>query len=454
MKYFSTLLALFSLAAIADMDKAPQAFPSEHGKAVFVDFERSMHYLVYDASTEKAKVSSTIVFNQNEEGFPIFDLVEEPTLATIDGEPVEVALVKDPDGQTKLRLVKKNLTPGEHILVVENRIKANTEFTLGKVASGFWMSDLSDRQYVEQYIPSNLEYDRYKISFDVKVLNSNHEHEIFTNGNSAKIGSNHFAVVFPEYFTASSVYFHLTEKNRFEKRHFDFTSKNGARIPIVAYTRWSWNLSNIESKVREILAELEQKFGAWGHPSLTIYLAGSGGMEHSGATITSLRALGHELTHSYFARGVMPINGSSGWIDEAIASWRDDGYPSREKPFYSSAQMAGYSQYRRYTDRKAYTEGASFMAYLNDKLSVHGGLSSFLSNLYDNYLHQSISTQIFERELNAFSGINFSEDFGRYIYGLNEEVSAKSRFGHKHHMQDKENPYHPKLTKQQLLDLL
>jgi hypothetical protein len=50
-------------------------------------------------------------------------------------------------------------------------------------------------------------------------------------------------------------------------------------------------------------------------------------MEYCGATMTDPGALGHELTHSWFARGVMPANGNTGWIDEAVASWRDDGYP-------------------------------------------------------------------------------------------------------------------------------
>ena len=56
----------------------------------------------------------------------------------------------------------------------------------------------------------------------------------------------------------------------------------------------------------EFLAELEADYGAYTHDSMTVYIAGRGGMEHCGATITSMSALGHEITHSWFARGVMP----------------------------------------------------------------------------------------------------------------------------------------------------
>ena len=87
------------------------------------------------------------------------------------------------------------------------------------------------------------------------------------------------------------------------------------------------------------MRELEQTYGPYPHEALLIYCTGniSGGMEYAGATMTSLEALGHEITHSWFARGVMPANGNAGWIDEAIARWRDRGYP-RAPPRPSARQ--------------------------------------------------------------------------------------------------------------------
>ena len=76
---------------------------------------------------------------------------------------------------------------------------------------------------------------------------------------------------------------------------------------------------------------------------MTIYIAGRGGMEHCGATITSMSALAHEITHSWFARGVMPANGNAGWIDEGTARWRDRGYPTAKG--FSVRQPVNLSNY-------------------------------------------------------------------------------------------------------------
>lgn len=453
MKYLCIFTALLALGASADIEKAPKSFATESGKAVFVDFSKADYTLVYDVESKSVTVTSKITFRQSEEGFPLFDLIKDPESVSVNGSPVKVSKITDPDGQTSFRLVEKPLAADTHEMLVRHSFDANTKFASGSVASGFWMSDLTDRKYLEQYLPTNMEYDRYKMTLDAQVINASEEHEVFTNGESVKLNKNHFKIVFPKYFTSSSVYFHLNKKDAFLREDFSFTSMNGSEVPVVVYSRSAWNMRNIKNKVLDILNELEAKFGAWGHPSLTIYIAGAGGMEHSGATITSLRALGHELIHSYFARGVMPISGDSGWLDEAIASWRDDGYQSRQRPFYRSTQMSGFSQYKRTTDRKAYTEGASFMAYLNNQLEENGGLAAFLAMLYENYLHNGINTATFEKELAAFSGKDFSGDFKKYVFGREDQTKSAAESGFKK-AHGHENPYHPKLTKKQLLDLL
>ena len=103
--------------------------------------------------------------------------------------------------------------------------------------------------------------------------------------------------------------------------------------------------------------------------------ASGGGMEYCGATMSSMRALGHELFHSYFARGVMPANGNAGWIDEAMAVFRDRGYPSAsEPPSGSSVNLGGYSLYRRTTTYSAYTLGADLIGHMNHLFSSREGI--------------------------------------------------------------------------------
>ncbi len=98
--------------------------------------------------------------------------------------------------------------------------------------------------------------------------------------------------------------------------------------------------------------------------------------------MTDTGALGHELTHSYFARGIMPANGNAGWIDEALASWRDNRYP-RSTSISGTANMAGRPGYTRFTDYAAYSYGARFMAYLDGKFAAQGGLKTYLRKLVD-----------------------------------------------------------------------
>lgn len=440
---------LFATGAYANIEKAPKNFQIKNKKAVYVDFTQVESNITYHLSTKTVTAETIIEFNSEEAGAPLFDLNAKLSSASLNGKSVNVVEVNDPTNVTTYRMVDTVIAPGTHRLTILSSYDENVDFSRDYVSSAFWMSDLSDRKYLEKYLPTNLEFDQYAMKMNVKVfgLNKVSEHEVFTNGALTVNAVNDFTIQFPEYFTTSSYYFHITKKDRFSKRAFNYKSITGKEFPVMIYSKSSWNLGSAERKTLEVLKELEVKLGAWSHPSLTIYVAGAGGMEHSGATITSLSALQHEICHSYFARGVMPIDGNSGWMDEAIASWRDAGYRSVSSPNFSSTSMSGHSTYRRYTDRKAYNQGANFMAFLNNRLASQGGLIKFLSHLYKTYSHQNISTQIFKKELELYSGENFTAEFNQYIFG------SKLKSAHDHKSVE-ENPYHPKLTAKQLRDLL
>ena len=446
-----TLLVILSVSAFATT--APNNFPHSSGQQndqyTFVDFQTANYSITYDMKNEKVSAITKIVFKQSEAGNPLFDLVPEASEVKLDGEVVKSKSVQSPDKVTKYRAALKNLSAGTHTLEVKNEIDRNIRFERGGVQSAFWISDLTDRGYIEQYVPSNLEFDQYKMTIDLKFINATKIQTVYTNAKVTKKASHHYLLDFPEYFTASSVYFHTATEGRFEEEKYNYTSINGKVFPVTVYSKGSiWGSGNVPRAVKaskSVLKELEAKLGAWAHKSLVIYVAGQGGMEHSGATITSMRALGHELIHSYFARGVMPIDGNSGWMDEAIASWRDDGYQARSTPGFSGSEMAGHSEYQRTTDRKAYGAGSKFMAYLNYNLKNLGGLETFLSQMYKKYIHRSINTETFRTELETFTGLNFEADFNKYIYGEGKLDNSK---------EVKSNPYHPQLSEKQLLELL
>lgn len=443
------LITLFSTSAFANVQKAPKNFSYLDGMATFIDISSVDSEIEYNVGSATVTAVSRVEFEMANAGYPIFDLIPNISSLEINGIKSQAAEIKDPTSTTRMRVINKKLTPGTHTIIIKNEISSNLKFAAKSVRSAFWMSDLTDRKYIEQYLPSNFEYDQYQQTLEVRVLGEENidEHKVYTNGTLQNLGINHFKITFPEYFTASSHYFHMVEKGAYDEINFTYKSITGKSIPVTAYKRsFFTRLSKVKSETLKIMKELETKLGAWSHPSLTIYLAGSGGMEHSGATMTSMSALGHELIHSYFARGVMPSNGNSGWIDEAIASWRDSFYNTVSSPNFSSTSMAAHSEYRRTTDRRAYTQGANFMAYLNKRLEAQGGLITFLADFYKVYNHTTISTEMFKKELELFSGEDFTSEFNQYIFGMSGLESKESKV--------ENNPFHPKLTKKQLLELL
>jgi len=442
----SLVLIILSTLALA---KAPSDFKDSSKQFRFVDFSQVQYEIVYDLENKTAIAKTIINFDQKKSGHPIFDLIPEVQSIELDGASVNALSLKSPSNETNYRSIDKSIQAGAHTLSITNKIDKNIDFDGNELSSAFWMSDLNDRQYIEQYIPSNIEYDQFAVSMNLEIIGTAKEHTVYTNGEVTSTSKNQFAISYPDYFTASSLYFHVAPKGKFEEVSFKFKSKSNKNIPVRIYKKksfWSTSLKTLKENTLSILNELESKFGNWPHPSLTIYNAGMGGMEYSGATITSTSALGHELTHSYFARGVMPVDGNSGWMDEAIASWRDDGYQSVSSPNFSKTSMAAHSEYRRYTDRNAYTKGANFMAYLNNKLESQGGLTSFLNELHTNFTHTSITTHDFIKEINGFSGLSFNSDFDRYIFAKSNMNKTKE--------EPVANPYHPVLTQKQLLELL
>jgi predicted metalloprotease with PDZ domain len=140
----------------------------------------------------------------------------------------------------------------------------------------------------------------------------------------------------------------------------------------------------------------------------------------------------------------MPANGNSGWIDEAIASWRDKGYQRNPTTGFGGSDLGGQSVYKRNTDKRAYALGAAFMAYLDYKLQDSGGLKAFLKGYFQTYKHQVITEQHFKNNLEFFSGLNLDADFGTYIWGTNSDTE------HLHET----NLHHSALTKDELKSIL
>lgn len=424
-------LCFFVDFAHADLFHAPASFTTTDGKAIFTDFESAEYNLTYDAITKKVHASTKIYFETKEEGMPIFDMLETPISIILDGEEISSKTIKSIDKETSYNLALKNIVPGNHVLEITSLIKENISFNSDGVSSAFWFSDLDNRSYLEVYLPTNLEYDQYKMTFNVDFKNLTKQ-KIYSNGNITKLDESKFKVNFPETYTASSLYFHTAPVGRYPEKFFTFKSIDGRELPITAYAAaGSSNMENIKKSIVSNLQGLEASYGPFLHDKLTVFIAGSGGMEYCGATMTSLWALNHELTHSYFARGgFMPANGNSGWIDEAITSWSDEGKTSRPNISGVYSNMAGNSSYRRYTHGDAYTFGKAFMAHLNYKFQAVGGLNSFLNHLVDTEAFKPMTTEEFITKISRFYNEDLDPLFKKHTYKRNPNVKGDGKASH------------------------
>jgi hypothetical protein len=447
----STLLCFSAMAS--DLDKRPLPFPHQGGHAVFADFKSAHYEITYDINKKIAYARAEIELETAEAGNPIFDSHQDPTLVSLNGITTTADLVKTPSDETTVRVVGEKVEAGNHRLIVELPIVQLVEFTKGGVKSAFWLSDLTERGYLERYLPTNFLFDRIPTSFHVKFIGGSETQKIYTNGVLEKVSSTEYKIIFPDGFNSSCHYFHTVVAGTMVEKTFIYKSNDGREIPAIIYVKNDGDqdayLESLKTKTITIMDELENDYGPFLHPSLTIYIAGRGGMEYSGATMTSESALGHELFHSYFARGVMPSDGNSGWIDEALARWRDNGYQSITTLFGTS-NMANHAYYNRVTDRLAYSFGERFIALMEGKLTPLGGLKPFLKELVAQKAFAPLNTQEFILEMNDFFGLSFDRFFKKYLFGEGQKSMKinirPSPF--------KENHIHHELSLSELQELL
>jgi hypothetical protein len=451
MNKWLVLLSLVSTSAFANLHLAPPDFETKFGRAVYVDFKTAEYDVTYNVLYKKRPVVKTIIkFTSNLEGMPVFDLIPNPKNATLDGAPVSIVETQSPDG-SKLRQIQAVVKPGEHTLELENTFSKNVQYKLfsKKVSSAFWLRDLRYRMFLEQYVPSNFEFDQYQITMNLNFAGTKvASQDIYANGDVIQTSPNSYRIVFPEYFTVSCLYFHTTPKGQKKRIDFTYKSIDGRDLPVTVYTSWWSTPRKFKNEAEKIFKELEADYGPWGHKGLVAYetIPGTGGMEHSGATQTSLAALDHEMLHSYFAKGVMPANGNTGWIDEAIASWRDKGYQRKPLPNFSGSNLGDQSVYKRNTDDRAYKLGAEFMAYLDYRLQDTGGLKAFLRGYFAAYKHTVITQQHFKNNLEFFSGLDLTEAFETYVWGVNPPSTSNEP--------EEFSPAHKSVSEAQLRSLL
>jgi hypothetical protein len=425
-----------------DLEKAPPAFSEKGAFIVPVDFQKMDIEYTFDVANQTATGVATIEFYSKLRGQPMMDLIGTPTAIVFNGKPLEASALQeidDPSKVAKIRVLRaiagadsKNTLQVSYVLPADK-----VTFSSTGVGFGTFMSDLdypSQRGFLERYAPSNFEFDQFKATMTLKVLGGSNDHRLFANGTLEELGRHHWKVTFPDYFTTSSFYLHVTDKKMFAVvDQYQSTHRN---IPVFVYAEDVALAAEALGQALKKLYQYETTFGDYAHNALLVYVTPTGGgMEYGGATMTSLGALSHELFHMWFARGVMPANGNAGWIDEALARWNDWNYPLaaslNERP---PVNLASFPPYQRATQGFAYTRGGRLMSEIDRQYTKPGGLRLTLAKFYELNKRKTITNEQFLAFVMKESGLALDPAFDRYVYGKSndeaDEIFDEDLLGH------------------------
>ena len=215
-------------AVVRDHLKAPPPFDFGDGqRAVFVDFEAATYDLVFEYEGPRATVVTTIDFLQPSPGYPLFDLVPDTIAgATLDDRAVDIERVMSPDGVSRFRVVLTETGAGPHRLVLRSSFERGVRARNGGIRAGLFLNDWDDRCFLELYVPSNLEYDSYRMTFRITIEGATRGHEVFANAETirAEASEDRWEVRFPDFYNASHVFLNVVPEGELEQRSFRFDS--------------------------------------------------------------------------------------------------------------------------------------------------------------------------------------------------------------------------------------
>lgn len=378
----------------------------------------------------KAKLTFKAVAN----GIPYF--VMEPSIKSIklNGVSVKTITLPAPDNHDSHEFIAiQSPVIADQVYELEiDYIMPRSQFSWFTNGVGFLtsMTDVTDWHFLNAYAPANFEADQYPMTLKLQIENSDatpvRDHQLFVNGKIVDQSPGKWTVQFPEYYNASSIYLHITANSGIKVNQHVFKGRE-RDVPITLYSRNSSYLKQASAQILKLFTELESTFGPYQHDTFIAYVdKRSGGMEHCGATYTSVGALDHELLHSWFARGVMPGEGRSGWIDEGIASWRDYGYKRGKFNLEDEATLLSPKDYFRFSSpSNSYSDGREMFSKIHDLTYKLGGLKPILKEFYMLNRMSLMTTEMFLSFIQSKVAYNLKPFFTHYVYGDNEDSIPK-----------------------------
>jgi hypothetical protein len=187
------------------------------------------------------------------------------------------------------------------------------------------------------------------------------------------------------------------------------------------------------------LAELRSALGPFPMPrGLSVVLTPSGGgMEYYGGTITSLRALRHEVFHMYFGCSTVARTYRDSWWDEAINMWYElsaTGSVAPIAPDFRSGIVGARNPLTVGFDRRAYDEGARVIEAVATEMGGRERAVAFLRHLHRTRSFDPFTTEDLAYEILSFSGADFRDRFHQWLYATTAAAAGPSPWEWLHHV--------------------
>jgi len=428
-----------------DLDLAPPIAVVDNLTAVPIDITKSKAEMIFDMLSHKCNVNSTTNFSMgNENGNAIFDLRQDISNAHLNDKHISNDKLRHHkfgmDNDSALRILEESIDSNsnnrlslQYELKKPNCLNSHPiEWSPAGLYFDFWFSDLFPARYLEMWFPSNLIYDRFGFSLDIRIINTQIEHVLFSNGNINKTGDNSWTIEFPDKYSSFSHMLSICPKNEIEIiNDIMLLPNNGTnlKLQIFKLKTTSVNLIGIVKKLKMHISQNVLNIGPYIHGNkFTCFIWDNSigrSMEYEGAVTTLERDLKHEVFHSWFARGVKPATQNDSWMDEGWTVYNTDEDFSSIKPFSPSEPpvlLSSPDPFNRITPDNSYGDGSRFFAGLAAELGYEN-LNSYMNSFYKTYHEIPTTTKRLESYLIQQSGNeNLEKLFNRFVYGRSENI--------------------------------
>jgi hypothetical protein len=408
-----------------------------------VDVERIDASLRFDVTARTALAQAEVEFVvEGEDGCPALDLRQEISSFRLDGVqlPGEAFSHSDLGGGegAEMRVLDRVLPArSRHRLELSYQLdtpRAREAQPIGwseGVRFDFWMSDLHPGRYLEMWLPAGLCQDRLRLRLEVQVVGAPADHALISNGAEMLLGPDHWQIDYPAHFTSLSPMLVVAPEHQIGVRRRLIGLRGltqSVTVVTAGHEEVAADLAACEADIAAWLAYNAERYGPWAHGDrFTAVIWGPGrGMEYDGATTASVRALEHEVFHSWFGRGVKPSRASDGWIDEAWTSWATSTRRSEECRFADvelgldepPVVLCPPHPWSRHTPVESYREGSRLFAGLSQLLGGADRLRHAMAAWYGANAGGFVTTDELQRQLTEHSGLDVGPWFRRYVHGL------------------------------------